>query len=483
MGLEPIQFYLGLATYSEVETIPLIQIRNASLRESLGFAALQRFYSLSDIEQSGLMERARPLLAKEQENHRSLSPLEKDTLEVFNQYSLTKEITSGDHFLSLLNFAPLGATFPAAPTADEAPIAEAGRNLLRALAKEPEAAFLSARELTTLSSQQSVPELFAGYKDKLDLEVRYNQWRPFLISGVLYFCLSLLLLFGFLKGQKTWPILLAYLAPLTFHVGGFLVRIYITGFAPVTNMYTTMLWVAFGGSRFSGFRLALYQNHRLVGNLLLGSSLVLLLTENFPLVLSPDMDPIVAVLRSNYWLTIHVLTITISYAAFTICMLIGNYALICTILKPMPEQFYKTYAHYAYRMNQLGVCLITAGIILGGIWADYSWGRFWGWDPKETWALIADLGFIMIFACPPYWLAKALRNSGGITGSLSPRDHGLVRSELYPGGWAALLWLFIGGRHICRRLPGNPIFHLGSGALRAPRHSALQGIILVPHPK
>ena len=47
-------------------------------------------------------------------------------------------------------------------------------------------------------------------------------------------------------------------------------------------------------------------------------------------------------------------------------------------------------------MIQLGVFLLTAGIILGGVWADYSWGRFWGWDPKETWALIADVGFIAI---------------------------------------------------------------------------------------
>ncbi len=49
-----------------------------------------------------------------------------------------------------------------------------------------------------------------------------------------------------------------------------------------------------------------------------------------------------------------------------------------------------------YRAIQVGVVLLGAGIILGGIWADYSWGRFWGWDPKETWALIADLGFLTI---------------------------------------------------------------------------------------
>jgi ABC-type transport system involved in cytochrome c biogenesis permease subunit len=52
--------------------------------------------------------------------------------------------------------------------------------------------------------------------------------------------------------------------------------------------------------------------------------------------------------------------------------------------------------HLAYRAIQLGVFLLTTGIILGGWWADYSWGRFWGWDPKESWALIADLGFIAI---------------------------------------------------------------------------------------
>jgi ABC-type transport system involved in cytochrome c biogenesis permease subunit len=45
---------------------------------------------------------------------------------------------------------------------------------------------------------------------------------------------------------------------------------------------------------------------------------------------------------------------------------------------------------------QVGVLLLTAGTILGGVWADYSWGRFWGWDPKETWALIADLGYLAV---------------------------------------------------------------------------------------
>jgi ABC-type transport system involved in cytochrome c biogenesis permease subunit len=120
------------------------------------------------------------------------------------------------------------------------------------------------------------------------------------------------------------------------------------------------------------------------------------MTESLPLILSPDMDPIVAVLRNNFWLTIHVLTISISYAAFTISMLIGNSHLVMTILGRQTQQRAKDLAHLAYRAVQLGVFLLTAGIILGGWWADYSWGRFWGWDPKETWALIADLGYLSI---------------------------------------------------------------------------------------
>ena len=77
-------------------------------------------------------------------------------------------------------------------------------------------------------------------------------------------------------------------------------------------------------------------------------------------------------------------------------MLIGNASLVQAIFKKGSAEQTKRLAHLAYRAMQLGVFLLTTGIILGGWWADYSWGRFWGWDPKETWALIADLGYLAI---------------------------------------------------------------------------------------
>ncbi len=60
------------------------------------------------------------------------------------------------------------------------------------------------------------------------------------------------------------------------------------------------------------------------------------------------------------------------------------------------EERIKTQVQLLYRVVQVGVVLLAAGTILGGVWASYSWGRFWGWDPKETWALIALLGYVAI---------------------------------------------------------------------------------------
>jgi ABC-type transport system involved in cytochrome c biogenesis permease subunit len=233
--------------------------------------------------------------------------------------------------------------------------------------------------------------------DKLRTEVLYNHLRPFFWVAIFYMLLGVTLLSGLLKQTLKVQRVFAIIAiPFLLHAAGFAARVYITGFAPVTNMYGTMIWMAFGVVLFGSVLFALYKNSFIYGLLLVGSSSVLLLTESIPLVLSPDMDPIVAVLRNNFWLTIHVLTISISYAAFTIAMFIGNAGLIQSLLRKDTPQGIKDLAHITYRAIQMGVFLLTAGIILGGWWADYSWGRFWGWDPKETWALIADLGFLSI---------------------------------------------------------------------------------------
>ena len=100
-------------------------------------------------------------------------------------------------------------------------------------------------------------------------------------------------------------------------------------------------------------------------------------------------------LRDNFWLTIHVLTITLSYAAFALAMGFGHILLWRYARNPAARGADAPMHFWLYRVLQLGVLLLAAGTILGGVWANYSWGRFWGWDPKETWALIALLCYIL----------------------------------------------------------------------------------------
>jgi ABC-type transport system involved in cytochrome c biogenesis permease subunit len=102
------------------------------------------------------------------------------------------------------------------------------------------------------------------------------------------------------------------------------------------------------------------------------------------------------VLRSNFWLTIHVLTITLSYAAFLLSLGIGHFCLWTLWKYPNDKEKLQKQIKLLYRVVQVGIVLLASGTILGGVWASYSWGRFWGWDPKETWALIALLGYVSI---------------------------------------------------------------------------------------
>ena len=95
------------------------------------------------------------------------------------------------------------------------------------------------------------------------------------------------------------------------------------------------------------------------------------------------------------WLTIHVLTITLSYSCFFLALLNADIGLSYFTRDAFREKA-KEIEALTYRVVQVGVVLLFAGTVLGGIWADYSWGRFWGWDPKETWAFIAFMGYIAI---------------------------------------------------------------------------------------
>ncbi len=230
----------------------------------------------------------------------------------------------------------------------------------------------------------------------LGMELIYNRLHPFGWSWKLYLFAAVLGLAGFFLsrfrfGWLVW--FLPFLAGFIFHTYGFYLRCVIAGRPPVTNMYESIIWVSWGVVFFSSVLFAIYRGWALPLTASAVAAFALVLGDSFPALLDPSISPLVPVLRSNFWLTIHVLTITLSYGAFLLAWGLGHAVIFQFAYgKSQPS----TLSLYLYRALQIGVILLASGTVLGGVWANYSWGRFWGWDPKETWALIALLGYLII---------------------------------------------------------------------------------------
>jgi cytochrome c-type biogenesis protein CcsB len=248
-------------------------------------------------------------------------------------------------------------------------------------------------------------------ESQLRLEYFYNYWDGFYRAAWSYGIALLLLALAHVRRAppvaaslreasrkggllQTIGIVIAIIG-LLFHASGIAMRCLIAGRPPVTNMYESIIWVSFAVSFFGMIFFARYRTPVYLLAALPVSLVALLLVHQMPIAMPSSIDPLVPVLRDNFWLTIHVLTITLSYAAFALAMGFGHILLYRYARNPVSARADQPMHFWLYRVLQLGVILLAAGTILGGVWANYSWGRFWGWDPKETWALIALLCYIL----------------------------------------------------------------------------------------
>jgi cytochrome c-type biogenesis protein CcsB len=235
-------------------------------------------------------------------------------------------------------------------------------------------------------------------ESQLRLEYFYNHWDGFYRAAWCYGVALVLLAAAYMRGKggpvKLLGVSLAIVG-LLFHASGIAMRCLIAGRPPVTNMYESIIWVSFAVSFFGMIFFTRYRTPVYLLAALPVSLVALLLVHQMPIAMPSSIDPLVPVLRDNFWLTIHVLTITLSYAAFALAMGFGHILLWRYARNPVAARADQPMHFWLYRVLQLGVILLAAGTILGGVWANYSWGRFWGWDPKETWALIALLCYIL----------------------------------------------------------------------------------------
>lgn len=165
-------------------------------------------------------------------------------------------------------------------------------------------------------------------------------------------------------------------------------RVYISGRAPITNMYETVMFSGLGALLLAMI-IGHFKNEKIFVYMGLMYNACTLMMLNFGGgMLTDAINPLVPVLRDNFWLSTHVTTVILSYGALALSWVLANTALIKKRFGKLDEQEEVRISNLIYTCLKYGTVMLAAGVILGGVWADYSWGRFWGWDPKETWSLI-----------------------------------------------------------------------------------------------
>lgn len=256
---------------------------------------------------------------------------------------------------------------------------------------------VSTELVTTIRAFGSNVEHYPS-QNAIALEVAYNQWAPFRIGWILMLLAIIgMLLYWGSQWTRFYALgLAAYICSLVAVIAGFVMRIVISGRPPVTNMYESVIYVGTGIMVFGLALELIYRKKYILSAASAVATVALVVADNCPVILDASVRPLEPVLRSNFWLVTHVMTITLSYAAFALALGIANITLGYFFIRSENWPVIRQLSGFTYKAIQIGVLLLSAGVILGGVWADYSWGRFWGWDPKEVWALVALLGYLAV---------------------------------------------------------------------------------------
>jgi ABC-type transport system involved in cytochrome c biogenesis permease subunit len=247
------------------------------------------------------------------------------------------------------------------------------------------------RELA--SYRQRLDEQMPEQTYKANLEVFFNHFAPFYQCTLLYVLVFVLACVGWVVFTGPLNRAAFWLAVLTLvvHTWALSTRMYLQGRPPVTNLYSAAVWIAWG-CVLLGLTLEKIFNNG-VGNVVAAvtGSLSMLLAHH--LAGSGDtLEMMQAVLDTNFWLATHVTVVTFGYVATVVAGVIGALYVVAGVLTPrLNKDLAKSLGQMIYAVLCFGTLLSFTGTVLGGIWADQSWGRFWGWDPKENGALLIVL--------------------------------------------------------------------------------------------
>lgn len=405
------QVLLGMILYpNEWQAEPLFKVKNPELHRIIGFKG--EMVSFNDL----MGESGRVYLLSELVNAAyskqvvAQSDLDKEVIKLDDRVNAMFLVQSGGLITIFPDITSENHKWSSLSQALSGEMGEGGEEISATFLQYMDAIrsgdFLNAHlNLETLKQNQVRNETLLPADSKKKLEIRYNQSNIFPklakfygLFGVVLMVLQFLLVFRPKKLYRyLFKIGIIHLAvAFVIHTLVLIVRWYISGHAPMSNGYESMIFVSWvtvlAGLIFvkrSGYAMALTA-------ILAALSLMVAGMSN----MNPEITNLVPVLKSP-WLTIHVAVIMAGYGFLGLSSIMGLlnvslYAFLNPSNKVRLEEVIKQVSQVNHLTLIVGLYFMTAGVFLGGVWANESWGRYWGWDPKETWALITVLVYAFV---------------------------------------------------------------------------------------
>jgi cytochrome c-type biogenesis protein CcsB len=417
LGLDANQVVLGMMIRPDAwRDIKMIYIANDELRAILGmedgmkYAAFSEFFNLpEEMKEYKLTEQVNEASRKPQSK---LTKFDKAVLSADEKLNITYMVFSG----SLIRIWPMLndennkwlSTIEALQTSSDS---EKIRNLAIDYFTSIDDALLSGdwsksyEKLNAIVEYQKTNGSAVYLSDnKVNFEILYNKINIFESLWPLYFLVGfVLLILSFVKilkpafkldfySKSALYLLILFFVAHTFGLG---LRWYISGHAPWSDGYESMIYIAWA-TVLAGFIFAKNSPITLASTSILSGLVLFVAHLNW---MNPQVTNLVPVLQS-YWLSIHVSMITASYGFLGLGALLGFITLILFAIKSDENKNIALSIKELNAINEMslmiGLAMLTVGNFLGGVWANESWGRYWGWDPKETWALVTILVYAVV---------------------------------------------------------------------------------------
>lgn len=412
-GMSSMQVFMGLyLDFDNWKSVPLINVSNKEIRSKIGIRDnYASFSDLVDLSNGGTYK-----ISKDVDNAYSKAPGErskydKEVMKVDERVNIIYMIYNGD-FMKLF---PLRDGSHNWGTATEA-LAHAITHEDSLYTKSIMPVLADAMRANNVTQVKKIAESLSGYQknfagyelpsdSKTTAELLYYKMNIFEKLFPFYATIGLVMLIGLItmviKGRKEkslfvkiagWLLFAGFL----FHTLGLSLRWYIAGHSPMSNGYESMIFISWV-TLLAGFIFSRKSAFTLSATGVLASMTLMVAHLSF---MDPEITNLVPVLKS-YWLTLHVSVITGSYGFLGLGAILGIIILILLSFsgKNNRDRISATIDELTvinYKTLTLGLYFLTIGTFLGAVWANESWGRYWGWDPKETWSLITIVVYSIV---------------------------------------------------------------------------------------